>query len=106
MGRRCCERKRTTADGSGVAFRIWCQAYDLYHSKGSLDRRERRPGFGPSQPPAKSRRPCAEWRRLHVNECVGPAVHGGLEHEFVTPLKLPASIKAAAAPLAGKTRSG
>jgi hypothetical protein len=34
----------------------------LYHSKGSLDRAE-----------------------ITRHECVGPAVHGGLEHEFVSP---------------------
>jgi hypothetical protein len=40
------------------------------------------------------------------HECVGPAVHGGLEHEFVSSLKLAASIKAAGARLDGKARYG
>jgi hypothetical protein len=66
MGRRCCERKRTTADGSGVVFesgakRIICTTLRAPSIEGSAAQASGR---------ASRRRnraaPCAKWRRLHL----------------------------------------
>ena len=82
------------------------EASDLYYSKGSLDSKGAPPRLRAEPAAGEIAPPLREMAEITRHECVGPAVHGGLEHEFVSPLKLPASIKAAAARLAGNTRHG
>jgi hypothetical protein len=73
------------------AKRMICTTLRASSIKGSAAQASRR---------ASRRRNPAPFRgmaEITRHECVGPAGHGGLEHEFVSPLKPPASIKAAAA---------